>query len=137
MHDFIPLMRYSYDYAPPAVFTAMGYIMFSYLFEWTDANWLLRRKHKMFRFTPTPVSSASVFWWCGKNGFASHGTLLDPTLARWFEDESFPPLAIFHGGRDFLVHTEPLLERLERVEKGVKVIRTERIELSEVCCAFL
>ncbi|KZV94259.1 alpha/beta-hydrolase [Exidia glandulosa HHB12029] len=133
VHDFIPLMRYSYDYAPPSLFAAMGYIMFSYLFEWTDANWLLRRKRKMFRFTPAPVSSASVFWWCGKNGFATHGTLLDPTLSRWFDGATFPPLAIFHGGRDFLVHTEPLLDRLRRVETDVKVVRTERIELSEHC----
>ncbi|EJD54162.1 alpha/beta-hydrolase [Auricularia subglabra TFB-10046 SS5] len=133
VHDFIPLMRYAYDYAPPSLFAAMGYLMFAYLFEWTDANWLARRKRKMFRFTPSPVSSASVFWWCGRGGFAAHGTLLDPTLARWFEDETFPPLAIFHGGRDFLVQTEPLLERLRRVETGVRVIRAEKIELSEHC----
>lgn len=54
--DFIPLMRYSYDWVPsPRLFSLIGYAMFAYLFSWTDANWLLRRKTKQFRFTPTPV----------------------------------------------------------------------------------
>lgn len=37
--DFIPLMRYSYDYVPPIIFSTMGYTMFAFLFEWTDTNW--------------------------------------------------------------------------------------------------
>jgi lysosomal acid lipase/cholesteryl ester hydrolase len=37
------------------------------------------------------------------------------------------------GGRDFLVLTEPLLERLEQKEKDVKVIRVKKIDLSEHC----
>lgn len=38
---------------------------------------LKRRKAKMFRFTPSPVSSAGIFWWTGKNGFSSRGCVLD------------------------------------------------------------
>jgi hypothetical protein len=34
----------------------LGYTMFAFLFDWTDTNWLARRKGKMFRFTPSPVS---------------------------------------------------------------------------------
>ena len=37
--DFIPLMRYSYDYVPALIFGTMGYTMFSFLFDWTDRNW--------------------------------------------------------------------------------------------------
>lgn len=130
--DFIPLMRWSYDYAPPKLFAAMGYIMFAFLFGWTDTNWLHRRKTKMFRFTPTPVSSASIFWWCGKGGFADRKCTLDDTLERWFDDR-FPPLSIYWGGRDFLVLTEPLLERLKTKEKGVNVIKATKLEQSEHC----
>lgn len=90
-----------------------------------------RRKTKMFRFTPTPVSSASVFWWCGKGGFAHRKCCLDDSLDRWFDDR-FPPLSIYYGGRDYLVLTEPLLERLEQKEKDVKVIRVEKLDVSEV-----
>jgi pimeloyl-ACP methyl ester carboxylesterase len=42
--DFIPLMRYSYDYVPALVFSTMGYTMFAFLFEWTDTNWYVRHR---------------------------------------------------------------------------------------------
>ncbi|KIR42317.1 lipid particle protein [Cryptococcus deuterogattii 99/473] len=130
--DFIPLMRWAYDYAPPSMFASLGYIMFAFLFSWTDTNWLHRRKTKMFRFTPTPVSSASIFWWCGKGGFADRKCTLDDSLPRWF-DKRFPPLSIYHGGRDFLVFADPLLRRLKEKEKDVKVIKVTKLEDSEHC----
>ncbi|WWD07856.1 hypothetical protein V865_005963 [Kwoniella europaea PYCC6329] len=130
--DFIPLMRWAYDYAPARLFATLGYIMFAFLFGWTDANWLHRRKTKMFRFTPTPVSSASIFWWCGKGGFADRKCTLDDSLERWF-DNRFPPLSIYHGGRDYLVLAEPLIERMEKKEKDVKVIKVTKLDKSEHC----
>lgn len=63
--DYIPVMRWSYDWVPGLPFALLGYQMFAFLFDWTDKNWLERRKPKMFRFTPSPVSSASVWWWTG------------------------------------------------------------------------
>jgi lysosomal acid lipase/cholesteryl ester hydrolase len=104
--------------------------MFAYLFSWTDTAWLHRRKIKMFRFTPSPVSSASVFWWCGKGGFADRKCTLDDSLDRWYDDR-FPPLSIYYGGKDYLVLTEPLLERLEKKEK-IKPIRVEKLADHEV-----
>ncbi|KAK1921163.1 Alpha/Beta hydrolase protein [Papiliotrema laurentii] len=130
--DFIPLMRWAYDYAPAKLFAVLGYTMFAFLFSWTDANWLLRRKTKMFRFTPTPVSSASIFWWCGKGGFADRKCTLDDTLERWFDDR-FPPLSIYHGGRDYLVLAEPLIERMSEKEKDVNVIKITKLDKSEHC----
>ncbi|EIW73046.1 hypothetical protein TREMEDRAFT_42161 [Tremella mesenterica DSM 1558] len=130
--DFIPLMRWAYDYCPAKIFATLGYIMFAFLFSWTDTNWLRRRKTKMFRFTPTPVSSASIFWWCGKGGFADRKCTLDDTLDRWFDDR-FPPLALYYGGRDFLVLVEPLIERLKSKEKDVKVIKVIKLDQSEHC----
>lgn len=95
---------------------------------------LIRRKTKMFRFTPTPVSSASIFWWCGKGGFADRKCTLDDTLERWFDDR-FPPLSIYHGGRDFLVLAEPLIERMQNKEKDVNVIKVTKLDKSEVSAA--
>jgi hypothetical protein len=37
--DFIPLMRWAYDYAPAKLFAVLGYTMFAFLFSWTDTNW--------------------------------------------------------------------------------------------------
>ncbi|TKY86984.1 hypothetical protein EX895_003661 [Sporisorium graminicola] len=133
--DFIPLMKISYDWTPAYPYALLGYQMFAFLFAWTDANWLLRRKAKMFRFTPQPVSSASIYWWAGKDGFASRGCVLDPALDQWW-DENFPPLSIFSGGMDFLVLTDPLIERLEQREKCVKLLRFKRQDEAEHCDHF-
>ena len=37
--DFIPLMRYAYNWVPARPFAFVGYVMFAYLFSWTDAHW--------------------------------------------------------------------------------------------------
>lgn len=130
--DFIPLMKVAYDYCPANIFSTVGYIMFAFLFSWTDANWLKRRKTKMFRFTPTQVSSASIFWWCGKGGFADRKCTLDDSLDQWY-DERFPPVSIYYGGCDYLVLTEPLLERLQHREKDVRVVKVTKLDKAEHC----
>lgn len=38
--DFIPLMRISYNWVPSRIFGLLGYQMFAFLFNWTDANWV-------------------------------------------------------------------------------------------------
>lgn len=93
---------------------------------------LLRRKTKMFRFTPTPVSSASLFWWTGKGGFAEKKCSMNPDVMQWY-DENFPPLSIYYGGQDHIVTLDPLLERFERCEPHVKLIRVEEVPLAEHC----
>ncbi|GJN89599.1 hypothetical protein Rhopal_002586-T1 [Rhodotorula paludigena] len=133
--DFIPLMRWSYDWVPSRLFGLLGYQMFAFLFRWTDANWLLDRKAKMFCFMPSPVSSASIFWWTGLAGFSTRGCVLDTRADKWW-DKRFPPLAIHHGGKDYLVLTEPLLERLEQKEKDVQVIRVQKMDDGEHCDHF-
>jgi hypothetical protein len=131
--DFIPLMQWSYNHVPTSIFTFLGYMMFAFLFNWTDANWLLRRKKKMFRFTPTPVSSASIFWWCGAGGFAERGCTMNEDLTRWWsEGGSFPPLSLWSGGRDWMVCVDKLVERIREKEKGVRLLRVEEIKCAEV-----
>lgn len=133
--DFIPLMRISYNWVPSKPFGLLGYQMFAFLFRWTDANWLLDRKPKKFCFMPSPVSSASVFWWTGYAGFSTRGCILDPTAAKWF-DKRFPPLVLHHGGKDYLVLAEPLLERLRTHETDVQVIRVQKMDDGEHCDFF-
>lgn len=57
---------------------------------------------------------------------------MDASSPQWF-DGDFPPLAIYYGGQDFLVATEPLLERLENCEKRVQLLRTVKLDECEVC----
>ncbi|GAA5865977.1 hypothetical protein JCM3774_005546 [Rhodotorula dairenensis] len=133
--DFIPLMRISYNWVPSKPFGLLGYQMFAFLFRWTDANWLLDRKPKKFCFMPSPVSSASVFWWTGYAGFSTRGCILDPAADKWF-DKRFPPLVLHHGGKDYLVLAEPLLERLRVHETDVQVIRVQKMDDGEHCDFF-
>lgn len=56
---------------------------------------------------------------------------MDQSIPQWY-DENFPPLAIYHGGRDFLVATDPLLERIEKHEPTVKLVRVQGLAESEV-----
>jgi len=128
-------MRYSYSWVPARPFALAGYVMFAYLFSWTDTHWLQRRKTKIFRFTPTPVSSASIFWWCGANGFVHGKCTMDTTVPQWFDPELFPPLAIYYGAEDYLVDAESLLQRLENQEK-VKSMRVQKLEY-EHCDFYL
>ena len=60
---------------------------------------------------------------------------MDASLPQWF-DADFPPLAIYHGGKDYLVAAEPLLERIREQEKTVELIKVVRLEESEVCWLF-
>ncbi|KAI8450600.1 triacylglycerol lipase [Phakopsora pachyrhizi] len=133
--QFLPIMSWCVEWLPSSVFGFLGYQMFAFLFNWTDRNWLLRRKTKMFRFTPSPVSSASIFWWTGFQGFSTKGCVLDPKVETWW-DERFPPLALYSGGRDKLVLTEPLLKRIEMNEKTVKLIRHYKLKDGEHCDHF-
>jgi len=52
---------------------------------------------------------------------------MDTSLPQWFEPTQFPPLAIYHGGEDYLVDAESLLERLRENEQ-VRLIRVVRLE---------
>ena len=61
---------------------------------------------------------------------------MDDSLLEWY-GAGFPPLAIYYGGRDFLVSAEPLIERIRNRERHVQVVRTKRINGSEVCCIIL
>lgn len=75
--------------------------------------------------------------WCGKGGFAQRKCTMDDALPQWF-DALFPPLAIYYGGRDYLVATEPLLERIEKREEHIRLLRVLKVEDSEVrrSCRF-
>lgn len=133
--DYIPLMRISYDWTPALPYALLGYEMFAFLFEWTDANWLPRRKAKMFRFAPQPVSSASIHWWTGAGGFAARGCALPPTPSPWWAP-GFPPLSVFSGGMDFLVLTQPVIDRIKRYEPHVPLVRWKRQPEAEHCDHF-
>ncbi|SHO75825.1 Similar to S.cerevisiae protein YEH2 (Steryl ester hydrolase) [Malassezia sympodialis ATCC 42132] len=129
--DFTPLMKFSYDWTPATPYAALGYQMFAYLFEWNDTHWLQRRKPKMFRFTPQPVSSKTMFWWAGMNGFSTRGHIFDPMMT-WF-DKRCPPISLYGGGSDHLVLPVPVIEHFKNHEPDVRLVREKLEPAAEHC----
>jgi len=59
---------------------------------------------------------------------------MDEGIPRWWSEKgNFPPLSLWSGGRDSLVCADKLVERIKEREKGVRVLRVEKIEDSEHC----
>jgi pimeloyl-ACP methyl ester carboxylesterase len=96
IHAFIPLMMTMHGLLPPVLYGWLGYKVFSFLFDWTDARWDRDLQARMFQFAPVYVSSESMRWWLGRECFAKHKCILS-TKETWRaeekEDEADAPLA--------------------------------------------
>ncbi|KIV95664.1 hypothetical protein PV10_03289 [Exophiala mesophila] len=156
IHSFIPLMMTMHRTLPGKIYGAMGYRVFSFLFNWTDDRWDLGLRNRLFQFSPVYVSSESMRWWLGRECFAKHRCIL-ATREEWqkeevedeaeeekredamshdsergqraWYDEHVPPFALWVGGRDELVDGRRLLRRFERGrEPHVKLVHSKIIE---------
>ncbi|KAG9238255.1 triacylglycerol lipase [Amylocarpus encephaloides] len=76
IHGFIPLMVFMKKIIPGPLFGILGYRAFNYLFDWSDWNWDRGIRGRGFLCSPTFISSESMRWWLGRNGFAKNGCIL-------------------------------------------------------------
>ncbi|ERF70208.1 hypothetical protein EPUS_00396 [Endocarpon pusillum Z07020] len=76
IHAFIPFMMTMHRLLPGTLYGAMGYRVFSFLFNWTDARWERDLRDRMFQFAPVYVSAESMRWWLGRECFARHKCIL-------------------------------------------------------------
>ena len=83
IHAFIPLMMVMHSTLDPRVYGWLGYKVFSFLFDWTDARWDRALKNRMFQFAPVYVSSESMRWWLGRECFAKHKCILSTKEQVW------------------------------------------------------
>jgi pimeloyl-ACP methyl ester carboxylesterase len=151
IHAFIPFMMSMHGLLPGKLYGALGYRVFSFLFDWTDERWEKDLRDRMFRFAPVYVSAESMRWWLGRECFAQQKCILatreearmedeldddeegdDEKNSRgqtaWY-DERVPPFALWVCGSDQLVDGKRLLRRLERGhEPFVKVVHSKVIE---------
>jgi pimeloyl-ACP methyl ester carboxylesterase len=154
IHAFIPLMMTMHRFLPGKLYGAMGYRVFSFLFNWTDDRWEKDLRDRMFQFAPVYVSSESMRWWLGRECFATQKCILatkeegkmedvedeeceqeevhkghrDPGRTAWY-DERAPPFALWIAGSDDLVDGRRLLRRFERGrEPHVRLVKTKVIE---------
>jgi len=156
IHSFIPLMMTMHRMLPGKIYGAMGYRVFSFLFNWTDTRWDRGLRDRLFQFSPVYVSAESMRWWLGRECFANHRCVLatreegqmedvedeekdegkeealsnrpDRGRTAWY-DEHVPPLALWVAGSDQLVDGRRLLRRFERGrEPFVNVVHSKVIE---------
>lgn len=134
VHAFIPLMMQMHRLLPSRLYGWMGYKVFSYLFDWTDARWDRELRDRMFQFAPVYVSAESMRWWLGREGFAKHRCILgtketgDVMSDAWY-DERVPPFALWVCGNDDLVDGRRLLQRFEEGrEPHVRVVHSKVVD---------
>lgn len=87
IHSFIPLMMTMHSLLPSRLYGALGYQIFSYLFDWSDKRWDRGLRDRMFQFSPVYVSAESMRWWLGRDGFAVQKCILATEEQGLREDE--------------------------------------------------
>ncbi|KKY26480.1 putative sterol esterase 2 [Phaeomoniella chlamydospora] len=76
IHAFIPFMMTMHRTLPARLYGFLGYLVFSFLFNWTDERWDRGLRARMFQFAPVYVSSESMRWWLGRECFAKQKCIL-------------------------------------------------------------
>lgn len=87
IHAFIPFMMTMHSLLPGHLYGAMGYRVFSFLFDWHDVRWERELRDRMFQFAPVYVSAESMRWWLGRECFAKHKCILATRKEKSMEDE--------------------------------------------------
>jgi len=127
--EYFPFMRSITHHCPLWLTTFMSYLMFSYLFGWTDTNWAKERKKKYFLFSPKASSSKQLYHWKRvtlMGQLAPYETVMkyenmiknssSVNIEEVLKNNPYDvsnihiPMAIFHGGNDNLVNW-PKLEK--------------------------
>lgn len=86
IHAFIPFMMTMHSLLPPRFYGAMGYKVFSFLFNWSDERWERDLRDRMFQFAPVYVSAESMRWWLGRECFAKQKCILATREEKTIED---------------------------------------------------
>ncbi|KAF2109508.1 Alpha/Beta hydrolase protein [Lophiotrema nucula] len=86
IHAFIPFMMTMHSMLPGPFYGAMGYRVFSFLFNWTDDRWERALRDRMFQFAPVYVSAESMRWWLGRECFAKQKCILATREEKKIED---------------------------------------------------
>ncbi|KAK6519534.1 hypothetical protein TWF281_003361 [Arthrobotrys megalospora] len=139
IHSFIPFMITMHTIVPGRLYGWLGYRVFTYLFDWSDALWSRRQRSRGFMFSPVYVSSESMRWWLGRDGFATHKCILATKNEVEEEERIEGSLTATARGLDGQEHrleskavatTRPVIdEGYEKIEATTKLsTKTEAIE---------
>ncbi|KAJ4990161.1 sterol esterase [Stagonosporopsis vannaccii] len=87
IHAFIPFMMTMHSLLPGKMYGAMGYRVFSFLFNWSDERWDQGLRDRLFQFSPVYVSAESMRWWLGRECFAKHKCILSTREEKTIEEK--------------------------------------------------
>jgi len=87
IHAFIPIMMLMHTWLPGKLYAKMGYLVFNFLFDWSDTRWDKGLRDRCFQFAPTYVSSESMRWWLGRESFAKQQCILSTQNEGKLEDD--------------------------------------------------
>jgi len=99
IHAFIPFMMTMHSKLPGMLYGALGYRVFSFLFNWSDERWDRGLRDRMFQFAPVYVSAESMRWWLGRECFAKHKCILATKEEGIHEDMEDDMDGYYHRGR--------------------------------------
>ena len=140
VREFMPPLGIVRQILPKFLFGHMAYIVFGYLFDFHDHNWVDRHKPKVFCATGVLTSSELLYYWL--HCFVARGCVFDPRLRRPWFPPTFPPLTIAYGTIDHLVVGKPLIDRLLAYESNVQIVHIlelqgyEHMDMVLGCDAF-
>lgn len=120
VREFLPALDLMRTLLPKSLFGHMAYIVFAYLFDFHDHNWVDRHKPKIFCSTGVTTSSELLYFWI--HSFVARGCVFDPRITRPWFPVSFPPLTVAYGTIDHLVLGKPLVDRLLTYESNVQIV---------------
>ena len=68
--------------------------------------------------------------------FARHKCILPDTDTQWYDPNLMPPVSMYVGNRDELVDGAKLIERFEKIERDVIVLRSQVDEYEHLDCLW-
>lgn len=77
IHAFIPFMMTMQKLMPSRIFGYSGYLVFTFMFGWSDRNWDRGVRDRGFIFAPVYISAEAMRWWLGKDGFVKNRCILN------------------------------------------------------------
>jgi pimeloyl-ACP methyl ester carboxylesterase len=122
IHAFIPFMMLMHKWLPGRLYGAMGYRVFSFLFNWTDDRWERDLRDRMFQFAPVYVSAESMRWWLGRECFAKQKCIL-ATREEGHQEDAEDEM------EDYYHHTQKSSESALPGESGHRSLEVKRKEL--------
>jgi pimeloyl-ACP methyl ester carboxylesterase len=121
IHAFIPFMMLMHKWLPGRLYGAMGYRVFSFLFNWTDDRWERDLRDRMFQFAPVYVSAESMRWWLGRECFAKQKCIL-ATREEGHQEDAEDEM------EDYYHHTQKSCADVHPGESGRRSMEVKRKE---------